>query len=115
VISFVILVGLMFGLYFVTDWFSKVTGYILGEDERERLANCLDESGAEFYSVWKCRDCENQIEIFGKSFDLIYEVGCGVEGEKCANVREFPAWYINGEVYYGLKEIDELKELSGCD
>jgi len=114
IISFIILVGLIFSLYIFTDWFSKVTGYFSGEDERERLVKCLDKQDTEFYSSVRCPDCEKQVEIIGKSFSGIKEVSCGQTGELCPNIREQPAWYINQEIYYGLKSIDELKEISGC-
>ncbi len=118
--SFLLLVGLLFGLYFFTDWFSKVTGYFGGEDERSQLALCLAEGGAEFYGGIYCADCEKQLEVFGGELGNIVYVECGTapDGEiidsKCKNLREIPAWYIKGQIYYGFKSFEELKELGGC-
>jgi hypothetical protein len=118
--SFVILVVLIFGFYFFTDWFSKVTGYLGGEDERERLALCLDEKRAEFYGGEYCSDCEKQLTLFGSAIGFLHYVECetntagDVVDTRCKNLREIPAWYIDGEIYYGFKTLAELQELSDC-
>ena len=114
IISFTILVVLIFGLYFFTDWFSKVTGYLFGEDERAKLVECLNRNGAEVYISSDCSECEEQIRVFREHFDKLFIVECGVSKTLCNNLREVPAWYINSEIYYGLKDMNELKEISGC-
>lgn len=119
--SFAILVVLIFGLYFFTDWFSKVTGYIGGEDERTKLAQCLDEKRAEFYGGKYCADCEKQLMLFGSSVGFLHYIECetNTRGEvvdsRCDNLREIPAWYIDGEIHYGFMDLAELKEVSNCD
>ena len=67
-LSFGILIIVVFGLYFFTDWFSKVTGYLGGEDERSKLARCLSDKEAEFYGGVYCADCEKQLKLFGSAF-----------------------------------------------
>ncbi len=120
-LSFGILVVLIFGLYFFTDWFSKVTGYFTGEDERTKLAKCLDEKEAEFYGGIYCKDCERQLTLFGSAVEFLQYVECetNTEGEiideKCKNIREIPAWYINKNIVYGYKDLKELEEISGCE
>jgi hypothetical protein len=42
-LTFGILVLLIGGLYLFSDWFSKVTGYQLGEDQKIRFIQCLNE------------------------------------------------------------------------
>ena len=37
-LTFFVLVILLTGMYVFTDWFSKTTGYVLGEDEKTKLA-----------------------------------------------------------------------------
>jgi ribosomal protein S27E len=113
-ITFGILIFLIAGLYIFTNWFSILTGYFTGESEQAKLAQCLRESGAEFYTSVSCADCEKQEELFGESFKLISSIDCGNNKELCPNLREIPAWYINKNVHYGLKALNELKELSGC-
>lgn len=113
-ITFAVIIFLVGGLYSFTNWFSIVTGYFQGEDASVRLASCLDEKGAEFYFSLDCADCERQEEEFGTGFARIEQVDCGFDKENCPNVREIPAWYIDKQIYYGFKTVDELKVLSGC-
>ncbi len=119
-LSFVILIVVIFGLYFFTDWFSKVTGYLGGSDERSRLAKCLDEKGAQFYGGVYCADCEKQMGLFGSAVKFLNYVECEtnqkgeVTDEECMNLREIPAWYINKTIVYGYKNFTELEEISGC-
>jgi hypothetical protein len=113
-LTFGILVLIVGGLYIFTNWFSLITGYFKGEDEVVRLAVCLNGKGAEFYGTTFCADCEKQTKAFGYAFSNIKYVDCGKDKEFCPNIRSIPAWYINGQIYYGYKEINELKEISGC-
>jgi hypothetical protein len=101
-------------LYMFTNWFSLITGYFKGEDEVMLLATCLSGKGAEFYGTTFCADCEKQTKIFGNAFSNIKYIDCGRDKEFCPNIRTIPAWYINGQIYYGYKEIKDLKEISDC-
>jgi len=113
-ITFTFIILLVSGLYVFTDWFSKFTGYFLGEEEVVKLAHCLDGKDAEFYSAVYCPDCEKTKKLFGQSFKLIGEVDCGNEKENCPNIQSVPAWFIDGKIHYGFKDINELKEISNC-
>ncbi len=119
-VSFAVLIVLIFGLYFFTDWFSKVTGYLSGEDSRTKLAQCLEGQGAQYYSGDICADCEKQVDIFGRAIKSISSVQCKTDyngkiiDEKCSSLKEVPAWYINNTIYYGFKNMTELQSLSGC-
>jgi ribosomal protein S27E len=112
IISFIILVVLIFGLYLFSDWFSKVTGYSIGESEQESLARCLAEKGAQYYYSDNCADCAKQQEVFGSAFKFLTAVNCS--SLDCKNIKQLPAWYVNGSVKYGFLELSELKNLSGC-
>jgi hypothetical protein len=101
-------------LYIFTDWFSKVTGYILGEDEKTKVAHCLEGQDVEFYTNKFCAECERQRDVFGSSIRFVNNVDCGKDKEKCPHIREIPAWYINKTIYYGYKNLTELKDLSDC-
>ena len=114
-ITFSFIILLVFVLYVSTDWFSKVTGYFSGEGEIEKLVLCLNNNNAEFYTSVSCADCERQAKIFGDSFAKIKSVNCGAQKELCPNIRAIPAWYIDGQIAYGLKTIDELKALGNCE
>ncbi|MBU0466777.1 MAG: hypothetical protein KKF39_03815 [Nanoarchaeota archaeon] len=117
-ITFVILVALITGLYMFTNWFSIITGYFTGESEQAVVAQCLQYQGAEFYTSEYCADCARQEEEFGVSFDMISKVDCGKDKELCPNIRELPAWYIpnsEAKINYGFKTLNELKELGNCE
>jgi hypothetical protein len=114
-ITFAIAILLVTGLYIFTDWFSKVTGYLAGEDEKTKLAQCLQGQNAEFYSDIYCPPCAKQKQILGRSIKLIRIIECGQEMEKCPNIKEVPAWYINKTIHYGYFNLTELDKLSGCN
>ncbi len=105
---------LVIGLYIFTDWFSKVTGYIFGEEEQMKLARCLEKGNVEFYTSLYCAECEKQKQLFGSTFKLIKTLDCGEHKEFCPAIRSLPAWYINKEIHYGIKNLSELSILANC-
>ncbi|MEK6846876.1 MAG: hypothetical protein AABY16_01780 [Nanoarchaeota archaeon] len=113
-LTFGVLVFIIFGLYFFSDWFSKTTGYVLGEDEKLRLAQCLTSKDAVFYRSDTCPACDEQLELFGQDAIRFLNVFT------CASVNEcpeggVPAWKINGQIYYGIDQFNELISVSECD
>ena len=109
-----IIVVLVFGLYIFTDWFSKATGYVLGEDQKAAFANCLKEHGAVLYEGAECAACEKQRKILGEgAYAIIPRVMCGED--LCKGLRSVPAWEIEGKLSYGTKTYAELDDLSICD
>ena len=112
--TFALVVALILGFYFFTDWFSKVTGYFTGDDQMTRLATCLTKEGSEFYTG-SCAECEKQEKLFGQqTLGLLIVVDCSRATESCSNLRSLPAWYINDSIQYGFKSLDDLKALSRC-
>lgn len=112
VVTFGVLVMLLFGLYFFSSWFSKTTGYVLGEDEKIKLAQCLSEKNFVFYYTDTCPSCDSQRELFGKdAWEFVNTL-------KCDNVEDcpkgVPAWERNSKDYLGVKELNELVDISGC-
>jgi hypothetical protein len=113
-ITFAVLIVLIFGAYFFTDWFSKATGYVLGEDEKESIAKCLAEKGAVFYFSSTCPKCDEQIQMFGNTaVGFLVKYGCE-SADECPADGGVPAWKINDKFYYGKKNFAELQKLSGC-
>ncbi len=108
-----ILVVLIFGLYLFSDWFSKVTGYFSGDDQKVRLVECMNEKRAILYTKQECAECYEQQQIIGdKAYSLLKVADCD-EGVNC-NLKELPAWEINGQVVYGKKTLNELSSLTDC-
>jgi len=111
-VSFGILVILIIGLYSFTDWFSKTTGYVLGEDEKVRLAQCLQNQNAVLYVASPCPACDEQLALFGAgASELLYVQTC-TSVSVCP--RGAPSWNIKGEAYYGVQSLEHLIEISGC-
>jgi len=113
IITFGVLVLIVFGLYFFSDWFSKTTGYVLGEDEKLKLAQCLTINNAVFYRSATCPECDEQLDLFGNDAVKFLIV------TNCASIEDcpdggVPAWKIGTQTYYGVKKFDELISLSGC-
>ncbi len=113
-ITFGVMVLLIFGLYFFSDWFSKTTGYVLGEDEKVKLAQCLSTKGTTFYISSTCPDCEKQLELFGDTASAFLEINSCEHVDDCPS-GGVPAWRIEKQMYYGVKQFDELVSISGCN
>lgn len=116
IISFAVLIALLAGMYFFTDWFSRTVGYFTGEEQKVRLVECLNEKDSFLYTSSNCPDCREQEEIIGQRAleRLNAKVDCETESYLCKNLTAIPAWRINGEVYYGAKDVNQLGEISGC-
>lgn len=113
--SFIFLIALVTGLYFFSDWFSKTTGYLIEDEEREvELAKCLSEKNIVLYGAKKCPDCKKQKDIFGNGFKYINYKECNGTIGKCQELRGVPAWEVNGRIIYGVKSLEELGFLAGC-
>ena len=116
-ITFGVLVMLVGGLYLFSDWFSKVTGYAFGEDDKIKLAQCLDGKNATLYVSPSCFSCDKQLEDFGETAAKFLKIEeCdNVEDPPCSDLKGVPAWEIDGKFIYGHKTLEELGEFSGCE
>lgn len=113
-VTFMVLVGLIAGMYFFSDWFSKVTGYILGNSKEIELANCLREKGTVLYITENCVECYNQEQLLGeRAISLLERQEC--TDTTCLGIRHFPAWEIEGKFYYGNKTLQELQTIAQCE
>lgn len=109
-----VVLALIFGFYVFSDWFSKATGYVLGEDQKITFVNCLKENGGVLYEKAECSDCEKQRALLGESaYAIVPKVMCG--DDLCRGLRSVPAWEIEGALHYGLKNYKELDALSSCE
>ncbi len=115
IISFIIMVFLIFGFYYFSDWFSKTTGYLVsGEDEETTLAKCISEKNTTLYTAKYCPDCRKQKELFGEGLKYINNIECLGGIKRCYELKMVPAWDINGRLYYGLKSLSDLKIITNC-
>ncbi|MBT6068886.1 hypothetical protein HOG48_03965 [Candidatus Peregrinibacteria bacterium] len=65
-----------------------------GPGEYDEFAQCLTENGAVMYGAEWCHNCQNQKEMFGKSFQYIDYVECETTPEICEAeaITGYPAW-----------------------
>lgn len=84
------------------------------------LARYLSESGAAMYGSYSCSHCERQKELFGSAFGYVTYVECSRSGPDpnpalCAakNIRSYPTWEIGGELYEGVRTLEQLGRISG--
>ncbi|MFA5019961.1 MAG: hypothetical protein WC533_02585 [Candidatus Pacearchaeota archaeon] len=95
-----------------------VAAYILYKNNPgnvdEQVAKCIGEK-AVVCTQTGCHACEIQENLFGENFKYINEIDYRNDTEKiCAEITATPTWIINGELYKGVKSIDELKEITRC-
>jgi glutaredoxin len=87
------------------------------------LSSHLKEVGATMYGTYWCPYCHQQKELFGaEASQSMPYVECDARGqngqpEACreADITSYPTWEINGELYPGLRSLDELADLSGYE
>jgi hypothetical protein len=113
IFTFIFLVALLTSLYFFTDWFSKTTGFALGEDEKVKLAQCLSEKGNTLHITSTCSECKEQIELFGSASKFLKIEMCE-NHFNCPDIKGFPSWDLPEGPYYGSQTLQDLIELSGC-
>lgn len=112
-ITFAFLVIIIFGLYYFTGWFSRTTGYVFGESDKMNLAICLESKKAVLYLSSTCPDCDRQLELFDDASKRLNVVFCK-NADECPE-GGVPAWQIGKQIHYGVKQLDELIAISGCD
>jgi cytochrome c biogenesis protein CcdA len=86
------------------------------ETPQEQLMNCIA-SKAVLYSSKYCPHCQDQKAILGTYLGLFQNIDCLDNPKKCdeAGVDRYPTWKISGKLYSGIKSINELKQLTGCE
>ncbi|XP_042029525.1 thiol-disulfide oxidoreductase LTO1-like [Salvia splendens] len=88
------------------------------------LAKHLHSTGARLYGAFWCSHCVHQKVIFGReAAKLLDYVECYPDGLKAGtkmaeacygiDLKYFPSWEINGQVFSGEKPLEELATLSG--
>lgn len=88
-------------------------------DRAMNLANRLESLDAKMFGAYWCSHCYDQKERFGReAFRKISYIECSKEGidsqaKFCRenDVPGYPTWSIDGKLYPGEKDLDELEEL----
>ena len=87
------------------------------------LANHLKQNGVIKYSAYWCPNCHKQAELFGKkAYKKLTVIECARDGinsktKLCIKkgIKGFPSWEINGEIFIGVKTLEQLSELTNFE
>ena len=85
-----------------------------GNGISKETAMCIGQN-SELYVQLGCHACETQEKLFGNNYQYLNVIDCWFEQEKCTEIKATPTWIIKGEKYVGIKSIEKLKELTGCN
>lgn len=80
----------------------------------EEIIKCIAEKSI-LYTQLGCHACETQEELFGENYKYFEVTDCFYELDKCVGIEATPTWKIKGDFYKGIKSVEELQELTGCN
>ncbi len=85
------------------------------------FAKCLTEKGVKMYGAVWCPHCQNEKEMFGKSWQYMNYVECaapnGGQAQACAQagIELYPTWeFPNNEKIAEEFTIEQLSQKTGC-
>ncbi|PSR16051.1 hypothetical protein C8255_19875 [filamentous cyanobacterium CCP3] len=85
-----------------------------------QLAEHLATTGGVMYGAYWCPHCADQKAMFKESAEQLPYVECAADGdnpqpELCQQkgIAGYPTWEIGGQLYPGVRSLDELADLSG--
>ena len=84
--------------------------------QKIKFAKFLKENNFVMYSAYWCPHCHDQKQLFGKqAVKELKVVECAKDGknnqfELCRSkgIEGFPSWEINGEIYSGTRDLNDL-------
>jgi len=87
----------------------------------ERVAARLKQLGAKMYGAWWCSHCYHQKQVIGESFyKNVQYLECDADGANsqagvctAKDISGYPAWEINGQIFYGEKSLEQLELMTG--
>lgn len=133
-LTFIVLVLIIGGFYFITKAITQYTGYTISNpneiNDSDSFVKCLGDMNVRMYGAFWCGHCQNQEGDFanwnvneGKQIliDNNIYVECDPRGEnsksdECLSVgiQGYPTWQIKGKLYPGEQSLERIAELSGC-
>lgn len=89
-------------------------------NDQIKFARFLSQKGVVMYGTYKCPYYQSQKELFGnKASKKLNIIECSKDGknnkfELCSskNIKGFPSWEIDNEIYLGIKTLEELADLT---
>ena len=91
--------------------------------QKIKFAEFLRENEISMYSAYWCPHCHDQKQLFGKqAMKELKVIECAKDGKdnqyqlcKTKGVEGFPSWEINGEIYSGVLDLNDLAIMTGYD
>lgn len=87
----------------------------------DEFAQCIADSGAQFYGAFWCSHCADQKAMFGNSYKLLPYIECSNEDNspkeecKAAGVSGYPEWHFpDGTILSGAQKLETLAAQTGC-
>ncbi|WP_026073015.1 thioredoxin domain-containing protein [Nodosilinea nodulosa] len=84
-----------------------------------QLAQHLAATGAVMYGAYWCPHCADQKAMFKHAAYQLPYIECAADGENAQpelcqqkGIKGYPTWEISGQLYPGVKPLDELADLS---
>ncbi|MDQ5971171.1 MAG: hypothetical protein QG566_117 [Patescibacteria group bacterium] len=85
------------------------------------LAQCIKDSGAEFYGAFWCPHCQSQKALFGGAKNLLPYIECSNPDRSVTQIcldkkiEGYPTWiFPSGEKLYGEVDLKTLAEKTQC-
>ena len=91
--------------------------------QKVNFAKFLTENNIKMYSAYWCPHCHDQKQLFGKkAAKELTIIECAQDGKdnqhklcKEKEIEGFPSWEINGEIYSGVKNLNDLAIMTGYE
>jgi len=111
---------IIFSLVFLISCSSS--GELTSSAVLDTFSQCLTERGVKTYGAYWCPHCQDQKEMFGKSWNSINYIECSLPGksgqtEVCnqAGINSYPTWeFSDGSRRNGVLQLEELSSITGC-
>jgi len=108
---------LVLGFFFITEAITKHTGFSISESKEDNFASCLKEQDITLYvnTNEPAKTLKNTMLFDYLQYFKI--INCGRNNQECLenNINYFPTWVINNNRYKKDINLQELKEISGCN
>ena len=100
-----------------------VVNYYNTPGEYDEFAQCINDSGANYYAAFWCPHCQSQSARFGKSQKYLPRTECSTPDGRgqlqvCSDVgvESYPTWiFADGERVTGDQSLEFLAEKTGCE
>ena len=91
--------------------------------QKIQFAKFLSDNDIKMFSAYWCPHCHDQKQLFGKkAVKELTIVECAKDGkdnqyELCREkeIQGFPSWEIKGEIFSGVKDLNDLAIITGYD